>query len=225
MTSTDTQTAAAPQDQRLSDSLRQLEHAAGGQPISIEQMVKTLADRGNAMMIFILSAPFVVIPIPGLSTVVGVVVTGLSLGVLLGGSPWLPGFVRRKQVTPDRLKRLVSGTEKTLGKVKRFVKPRMAWAVHPAMHWLIGLSLLAATFAFALPLPIPGNNIPPAIALVLLSLGLLERDGLLVLVGHVYTLIMWLIIIACVIIFWQAFGEWIGHVLAKLQGYWTRVFG
>lgn len=201
----------------LAADLRRLRETANGMPISVQKLLDTLADRGHAVVILILTAPFVLLPIPGLSTIVGLAVLGLSLGVLLNSGAWMPKFIRRRDIAPETLEKLITGTTKTLGKLERFVKPRMQWLTGPSWHWLIGISLIAANVAFALPGP-PGNNIPPALAMVLLSLGLLERDGLLVLIGHIFTLILWIVIIVLVLLFWELVNDYVHEAWSKLSG-------
>ena len=193
----------------LAADLQRLESAANGMPITVERLLETLSERGHAVAILILTAPFVLIPIPGLSTAVSIVVFGLAIGVMVGGRAWMPRFVRRREISPERLKSLTNGTRKLLSKIGRLVKPRMSWVTHRSQHWVIGLSLLAGTFIFALPLPIPGNNIPPAIGLVMLSLGMIERDGLLVLLGHIWTLILCIILCVCAFLFWGAISGYL----------------
>ena len=199
----------------LAADLLNVQREANGMPIRLERLVDVLSERGNAVAIVLLAAPFIILPVPGVSTAFGLLFIGLSLGVMFSGKPWLPGFVRHREISPSLLKKISDGTTWVLGKVQRFVRPRMAWVTDRRMHWLIGLSLLAATVAFALPIPIPLNNAPPAIGMVLLALGLAERDGLLTLIGHVYTFLLWLVMIVCVILFWTAFKT---YVLSKFGG-------
>lgn len=217
------QSPVADQTHGLAVDLQRLEGAANGMPISVDRLLETLSERGHAVAIFVLSAPFVIIPIPGLSTAVSIVLFGLSFGIILGGRAWLPGFVRRREISAETLHRLTNGTRRVMSKISRFVKPRMAWATHRSQHWLIGLSLILATFIFALPLPIPGNNIPPAIGLVLLSLGLIERDGLLVLLGHIYTLLLAVVLVVLCILFWEVVDQHVADALGKLARLWQRI--
>jgi hypothetical protein len=200
----------------LADDLKRLQSTANGMPITVQTLLDTLADRGHAVVILLLTAPFVVLPIPGLSTIVGLVVMGVSLGVLFNSKALVPGFIRRRSIQPETLTRLVNGTTKTLGRLKRFVRPRMGWLTGPSWHWLIGISLITANVAFALPGP-PGNNIPPALIMVLLALGLLERDGLLVLIGHILNLLLWIAIAVLVILFWEVVGSYVQTALQKFS--------
>lgn len=208
-----TDSAALP-THGLAADLQNVMREANGMPIRIERLLDVLSERGNAVAIVLLAAPFVVIPIPGVSTIMGVVILGLSLGVMFGSRPWLPGFVRRRELSPGALSKIAGGTRWVLGKFQRFVRPRVSWATDKRLHWLIGASLIAGTVALALPIPIPGNNIPPAIGVLLLALGLAERDGLLVIVGHVYTFLLWAVLIVLTIVFWEGVNE---YVIAKLS--------
>ncbi len=186
-------------------------------PITLAQLVAVLEDRGHAVAIILLVAPFVIIPIPGLSTIVGLAVIALSMGILLNRKPWLPGFLGKRHITPEGLHRIVGGTTRVLSKVEKLVKPRMEWLTGKSWHWLIGISLIFATIALALPIPIPGNNIPPAIGILLLALGLLERDGLFVLIGHLYTLVLWILLLVVAVIFWEAIDTYVHRLFLRVS--------
>lgn len=211
--------ADAGADAGLSQVLDQMQAMAQGQPVTIRHLIDHLADRGPAVAVFLMSAPFVFIPVPGLSTAVGLAVFGLSLALMVGGRPWIPGFIGRRHISPENLRRFAQGTRRVLDKLQRVVRPRMQWLTAPGLYQrLVGLSLLLATVLFALPLPIPGNNIPPAIGMCLLSLGLLQRDGLIVLIGHVYNLVLWVALVVAVIVFWNVVDD-------KVRSLWHRVAG
>ena len=53
---------------------------------------------------------------------------------------------------------------------------------------LVGLGLVVLGVGLALPLPIPGSNLVFIIPVLMYAIGLLERDGLMMLVGHVMAL-------------------------------------
>jgi len=58
----------------------------------------------------------------------------------------------------------------------------------PLAWRLTGLSIFLAAFMLSLPIPIPFANMIPAIGLIHLAAGLIQRDGLAILVGHAFTL-------------------------------------
>jgi hypothetical protein len=186
--------AAAPtagaEDRRLADDLDALLKHADGKPISVGEVMQVLSDRGHAVLILLLAGPFVFIPIPGLSTAFGLALIILGGCVMLGVKPWLPNFICRRQIRYELLTKIVHGVERVLKWVEKIAKPRLGFMTHRGMNWASGLTLISLAFLFALPIPIPGNNIPPALGMVIVAFGLLERDGLLVLVGHAYNLIL-----------------------------------
>ena len=47
-----------------------------------------------------------------------------------------------------------------------------------------GVSLACAGVLLFLPIPLPMSNFVPAVAILLLAVGLVEEDGLLLLLGH-----------------------------------------
>ena len=175
----------------LSDDLQLLVSNANGRTMSLGRMIDVLGDRGHAVLIIILTAPFLVLPIPGISTAFGIAILMLGMCVMLNIRPWLPGFVRRREISNETLHRLVMIVERVLSKVERLLRPRLRAMTAPRLHWLIGLSLSVAAVALALPIPIPWNNVPPAVVLMLLAFGLLEQDGLAVLIGHILNLLLW----------------------------------
>jgi hypothetical protein len=62
------------------------------------------------------------------------------------------------------------------------------------MRRLIGVGIITAGLALMLPLPIPFSNNIPAWAVVLLAIGMMEKDGLCVLLGHLTAIAAWLFI-------------------------------
>jgi hypothetical protein len=59
------------------------------------------------------------------------------------------------------------------------------------MPRLIGLGIVIPVLGLMLPLPIPFSNSIPALAVVLLAIGMLEKDGLCVLLGHLTAVATW----------------------------------
>jgi hypothetical protein len=64
------------------------------------------------------------------------------------------------------------------------------------MPKLVGLAITLLGLGLALPLPIPGSNLIFIVPIIIYSIGLLERDGLWILVGHLLTLVDLALVIA-----------------------------
>lgn len=180
---------------RLSDDLRLLLAEADGRSLTIGELEAMLKGRGFALLIMLFSLPFCTpIPIPGLSVPFGVVITFLGLRILFGRKPELPKFILRRQVRYNILERIVQIGMKVCLRMEKIAKPRMSFLRRwPGMINLIGLGLASGGVQLLLPLPplIPLSNTIPAISVVLLTAGLIERDGVFVLAGYFVNLCAW----------------------------------
>lgn len=192
---------------------RLLEHAGGG-PITLSEMITVMGDRAHAAVILIVASPFLVIPIPGFSTVIGLLLMLFSIAIAFNAKPWLPGFLANRQLSNQTLTMLVHGADRVLGKAERWFHPRMGFMLHGGMRFWMGLTMFLLCVALALPIPIPGNNVPPAIGIVMLALGMLERDGLMVLLAHIYNLLLWAVL--------AVFGA---VIYAAVMAAWTKYSG
>src|SRR5690606_38862765 len=72
-------------------------------------------------------------------------------------------------------------------RMERLLRPRLLLLTGPLGERL--LALIALALAIILALPIPFGNWPPALAIVLFALALLERDGLFYVLGLCATLL------------------------------------
>lgn len=199
-------------DRRLSERLQEIRTEANGQPLALGRMLELLGDRGTPMLLFVITSPFVLpIPTMGLSGPAGFVGVFVGMCILCGVQPWIPGFIRRRELKPATVDRLVHATCRMFGYFEKIVRPRLQFMVWPGMRSLLGLSMVIGAIILSLPIPIPGTNAVPAIAVLVLCLGLMERDGLLVIVGH-------LIVAASCVVLWLS---WEGTVLAiRKAGEW-----
>jgi len=68
-----------------------------------------------------------------------------------------------------------------LGKAEKLLKPRAQVLVRPLVEYIVGLVCLV--LAAVLMLPVPLGNTLPALAISLLALGVLERDGVWIAAG------------------------------------------
>jgi hypothetical protein len=68
----------------------------------------------------------------------------------------------------------------------KLTRPRGELAIQPR---LIGFAIVLLALGLALPIPIPGSNLVFLVPLFVYAIGLLERDGAWIAVGHVMTLI------------------------------------
>ncbi len=119
---------------------------------------------------------------------VGIALLIVSIQMVVGREElWLPRFLSKRGFSRQAL---VGGFEKIkpqLAFIEQFARPRLLFLTGRAATVLIGAVILTMAVVLILPLP-PGGNFPPALACAILGMGLVERDGLIILVGLVVTL-------------------------------------
>ena len=181
---------------RLSADLRALLREAAGRSMTLGELEQILQGRGFGMFLLLLALPFTFpIAVPGLSVPFGIVIMLIGLRLAAGRKPWLPGFILRREIKYAVLEKIIRVGLKLAVKMERVVKPRMHFLQRwPGMLNLIGLGIASGGLLLALPLPplIPFSNTIPAFAVLFLTAGMIERDGLLVLLGHCVNVAAWI---------------------------------
>ncbi|MBB4953577.1 hypothetical protein H4S14_001706 [Agrobacterium vitis] len=150
----------------------------------------TLTDGISFGFIMLMLALPALIPIPGpFGLVFGSALAIVALQFAAGiGSIWLPHFLRNRQLSPSAYEALHRHADPVLRRIEAVVRPgRMKALTGRAMPYILGLPVF--TLAVAIALPIPFGNIIPVVAICMLAIGLIERDGLMVLLGLLLTLI------------------------------------
>jgi hypothetical protein len=165
----------------LSRILWELSQDAQRERIAISDLLLALGDRATGALIFIFAFPNVLPTPPGTSSILGAPLVFLAAQLMLGRLPWLPAFVANRSMSRADFSTLVKRIVPWLRRAESLLRPRWSSLAVPPMEHLIGfLSLLLAVL---LVLPIPLGNVLPALAISLLALGVLERDGVWVLAG------------------------------------------
>lgn len=155
----------------------------GDERLSLGQLVAGLRNRALGFLLFVFALPCCFPTPPGVPTICGVMIVVIALHMVLGRqSLWLPKWVARKTVPMETLRRVVHRIMPTVKRIERVLSPRLVAVTGPLSRVLIGVVILILGFILILPIPFLGN-LPPGLAAGVLALGLLERDGLVVIAG------------------------------------------
>jgi len=180
-----------PAPRKLSEELADLHARAGDRAVPLREVIFVLRHRAYLLLIILLALPFVQpVPLPGLSTPLGLAIVLIALRMSLGQRPWLPMRIQRAKQPAGFFGKVLTLTERLLRVLESVLRPR--WASLTGSAWLNqlhALVVLASAAILLLPLPIPLSNLLPAWAIFLLACGLLERDGLFIVLGYVAFLI------------------------------------
>lgn len=131
------------------------------------------------------------VSIPGTSTAFGGVILLIGISRLLRRNLWLPKPIAERELPADRLRAALRRGAKWLHSLERVSRPhRLNRLISTQLTYTVnncaliaGATLLMAPFGL-----IPFSNTLPALALLFLSIGLLQSDGLFVLCGHLLNL-------------------------------------
>lgn len=165
---------------RLSDILQDIADAPATPDarISLGHLVEGFGNRAFGALLFIFSVPVALpIAIPGISAVLGAPLLLLSWQLMRGHEqPWLPEIMRCRSFRRADFAGMLRRILPTIRQVERAVGPRLPWLTNRRGEQIIGL--FAFVLALVLFLPIPFGNTVPALAIAIMALAVLERDGI-----------------------------------------------
>ncbi len=173
----------------LSQELQRLvEQADPAAPLTLNLLLASTGGRGLFLVVILLSLPFITpIPLPGVSTVLGLVIGVLAVRLAMGLPPHLPKVLGERSLEGRFMRKVVSGSVKILRVIEKLAKPRRStWLAWPAVRF--ANALLMALMAFLLMLPFPPfppfTNSLPAYAIIFLAASMMEEDGVLIWAGY-----------------------------------------
>lgn len=175
----------------LEEGISLLQKEAKHTPISIEKILDILSGKGRALVLIFLSLPFCQpLQIPGLSIPFGLAIAFVGLRIAFGKRIWLPKSVLSKTITADALQKITDKALVLIKKMKRWLHPKLSWICHfSSMQLINGLAIFILGIFLALPLPILFSNLTAAWSIFLIALGILEDNGVFLLVGYLISLL------------------------------------
>ncbi len=174
----------------------QIESAIASLPpgdISLGKMLLHFGQHGMLVLTVLLTLIFLIpVSIPGVSTVFGAAILMVGLSRLSGKPLWLPAKVRDRPLPSDRIRSALSGGMRWVRRLEKVSRPHrlpglVAGRVVEKINdlaFILAALLLMAPFGF-----IPFSNTLPALALLCFSVGLMQRDGVGILLGHLANLV------------------------------------
>ncbi len=160
--------------------------------ITLRHLLTVIGEQGLLLFCMILVVPFLLpISIPGVSTVFGAVIILIGIGVTLNRVPWLPNRLMERTFKTDDLKPVMQKGAELFARIERFIRPRlMMLTTNPAINRFNGLMLtfggVLLIFPFGL---IPFSNTLPGYAILFLAAGMLQRDGIFIVLGYILNIL------------------------------------
>lgn len=169
---------------KVSTKLRDL-HVAQG--TTVEAVVAQLGNRTYGMAILLMTA-FNLIPL--LNNIFGIVTIFIALQMVFGMKKiWLPKRVLNIELPEEKTKQALNTAANGIARLERWCRPRWHWTEAPIFDLALALMIVVLA-VLVVAIPIPFANMPPAIAIGVIGLGLAVRDGLFQLLGALLGLVL-----------------------------------
>lgn len=170
---------------KLSEEIQRLIDQFHTRSVTLRELILVLEGRAYDLLLLLLALPFLMpIPLPGLSTAFGSIIALVAARLMVGQRPWLPQRLLDVKLPPKFFPVLLGSARRILRAFELLLKPRALWITTPPLPQLHAMLIFVAAVVLLLPLP-PGTNFPPAVVIVVMAGGLLERDGLFILGAYV----------------------------------------
>jgi len=170
---------------RFSQDLRGLAQHFADRPARLSEILTVTQGQGFNLLLLLIGLPFLTpIPLPGLSTPFGLLILAIGAQLALGQRPWLPEKVLERDLPARFIARLLGAASRVVRWLEFLLRPRLAFLHERWVYRRIaGTLIMLSGLLLLLPLPIPLSNSFPALTVVLLAAGAMERDGLFFLAG------------------------------------------
>ena len=150
---------------------------------TLSELLDRFGRRAFGPLLFVFAAPNLLPLPPGASTFLGAPLVLFTPQLAAGvETPWLPRAWRDR---PFDMHALRGGFQRLLplvGRIEHVPRARLTFLFGPVGDRLIGA--VCTLLAFILMLPLVGGNLLPAAAISVFAIALIQRDGLLALLGY-----------------------------------------
>jgi len=177
---------------RLSEALEAARTAVSGHTVTLRELLGLVGEQGLLVFCAILAMPFLLpVTLPFMSTALGMPMLLIGSAVVLNRVPWLPDRLIDHALPSETVQHVLERAAHAADRFEHLVRPRLlALTSTPLANSINGVVLVIAVLALMAPLPlVPFANTAPAIGVILLCLGMAERDGVVILLGHLVTLV------------------------------------
>jgi hypothetical protein len=206
-------TAAAKEDRspletivtNVLDRIRGIAEDPAGR-LTCNGLIEIVGPDSHILAILVFSALNLLPGPPGYSIVIGLAVMAFAVMLLTRKPLRLWPFVGERQIPLTILAKLLEFLAAFTRLISRFSSPRVPALASASLMPLI--AIMAFIFGVAMLVPIPFTNTLPSLGLAIICVGMLNRDGLAVLIGStvaiagvvLLALALWLVLTLTVLV-------------------------
>lgn len=152
--------------------------------ISTQNVINKLGQNAAQIIIIIFCSP-TALPTPALPILTqilsAIVILTLAQLIIRKKQIWLPEKLREKELSNDLVTNSANKLLQYHKKIEKFIKPRIRFLSIAPFN--LTIYLLCGFFSIVVALPIPFSNTVPSIAIIIIMLGMIERDGIIIITG------------------------------------------
>jgi hypothetical protein len=140
---------------------------------------------------------------PGFTTIIAMPLIILSIQMIFGSKRIkLPQKINNYEIKNSTLKLVNDKIVPIIKAIEKYTKPRLGFAKSVYCEQFIGFLSFVAAISIAIPLPL--TNALPALGISVMALGLLNRDGIVIIIGCTITIIGLTVALSAVLASWMA---------------------
>ncbi len=172
----------------LSDQLEKLIDELPDDQLTIDELIERCGEEGLLLLSALLTLVFLIpVSIPGVSTVFGAVILLVGASRIRNKALWLPKRIKEHSVAVEKLRPALKRGLVWVHRLEKISRPyRLSGlAQGRAMDLINNLAFILSALLLMSPFGfVPFSNTLPGLALLFYSIGLAQRDGIAVLLGH-----------------------------------------
>ena len=182
---------------KVSEILQNFINEQGDKPVKIGAMIHYFGDRAFGFLLLVFALICIIpLPIPGIHMFLSLPLFYLCIQQFLGRREvWFPEKVLNYEIPSSALNEISLKAMPWVKKIENISKPRLEFLVQGIGYQIFGAICFYITAFLSIPLPL--TNLVPAIGISLMALGLLNRDGLALIVGSIIGIVwssLWFIV-------------------------------
>lgn len=156
-----------------------------GERLTLAEIMAALGHQAFALLIVVLGLPNCLPMPPPIPLICGFLLLSVAMQIALGRTtPWMPRRLLDRSVARADVARAIERALPYVRKLEQWSRPRFVFFGTPRRMRFLGVLLVLTAIGLLTAAPIVGQ-ILPGIAAVLVGLGMVERDGLVVICGFV----------------------------------------
>ena len=165
--------------------LREAIQSSEAERFSLRDLVRLLHNRAFGLGLFLASMMACLPMPPPIPALGGLIIMFFSIQMMLGHRALkLPQWIGHREISRERLTRGIDRAAPWINRIERLSRTRLLFLTGDIGKFVLGAVALIMGFLLLLPIPVLGN-LPPGIAVAIMSLALIQRDGVILLLGYI----------------------------------------